>query len=61
MEVFFDSKCYQKVIRKTFQKRLDIEGKKGSKRDPKWLPKHLKNLSKNKPEKTEEKEGLRVT
>ena len=61
MEVFFESKCYQRVIRKTLEKSLEIEGKKASKRDPKGLPKHPKNLSKNKPEKTWKKEGLRVT
>ena len=42
------------------KKSLEIDGKKASKGDPKVLPKHLKNLSKNKPEKREKKEGLRV-
>ena len=51
----------KKSSEKHLKNNLEIEGKKGSKGDPKGLPKHLKNLSKNKPEKTEKKEGLKVT
>ena len=47
----------KKSSEKHLKKNLEIEGKKASKRDPKGLPKHLKNLSKNKPEEREKKEG----
>ena len=57
---FSTQNAIKKSSEKHFKKSLEIESKKASKRNPKRLPKHLENLSKNKPEKTWKKEGLRV-
>ena len=60
LEVFFDSKCYQKVIRKTLQKKSRNWTQKGFQKGPEGAPKTPQKPLKKQAWKNRKKRGSQV-